>query len=506
MRYILVLMAVIFLAAHPVMADKGPIVWQDNVKLTQESQKAIIMHNGSEEVLILGTEMKADRDAQALEFIPFPSEPVVSLAVGDPFAAISRLITQKGLAFFRSSDFAVKKGHGGAAADVQAVEIRMSRKIGLHDVTTVKINNVAEFKGWCEKFFRDKAVKADDEQLSRVWENARDYTQRGYVYFVFDIVDISRETKFTEPLQYRFASPNIYYPLKTSNLIGGRGSVEVIFLLPGSIMNDLWQDAHRMFDRSSGAAIDLSSSSKVYRRELQPVCPVKDFFGVKSKIYLQVLKYKGSYAFKDDFTYDPAKLKPYGYRFESSKWHGEKEFTPEFTPDEIRDLKEFFCPKSGDPQYIFPIHDYRLECYNFIPSEEYEIYAEVFKNAPSGIPRRCVTLEKMTSRKELKGGKLKLDTALVKDFNDKNRVSHPLENGFPDGEPFIKIADKTGPQLPGTTGKTCVSRVGFNPGRSIALVYVDHIAGPRSGAAYYMVFKKKQNTWVLDGSVMEAMY
>ena len=63
-------------------ADKGPILWHEGVEVSQESQKAIILHNAVEEVLILGTEMKANKKIEILEFIPFPSEPTVSLATG----------------------------------------------------------------------------------------------------------------------------------------------------------------------------------------------------------------------------------------------------------------------------------------------------------------------------------------------------------------------------------------------------------------------------------------
>jgi len=58
--------------------------------------------------------------------------------------------------------------------------------------------------------------------------------------------------------------------LKTSNLIGGTGAVELIFLLPGSIMDDVWQNTQKTFDTARQPVIELSSSSKIYRRELRP--------------------------------------------------------------------------------------------------------------------------------------------------------------------------------------------------------------------------------------------
>jgi len=48
--------------------------------------------------------------------------------------------------------------------------------------------------------------------------------------------------------------------------------------------------------------------------------------------------------------------------------------------------------------------------------------------------------------------------------------------------------------------------VGFDKNRSTALVYVDHIAGPRAGAAYYVTLQKKDGEWVVTNSVIEAIY
>ena len=507
MKRIFLLTAFILLLVHPVLADKGPVIWQDDVNLSQDSQKAIIAHNGSEEIMILGTEMKASREVEVLEFIPFPSEPAVQAAGGDPFEAISALIAQKGLVFFRSGGFTAKGGQDGEGA-VSPVEIRFSRKIGLHDVTVVRIHDVAEFRNWCEKFFKEKGIQADHDRLSRVYDNARDYTRRGYTYFVFDRVKVSGETRFVEPLLYSFKSGRIYYPLKTSNLIGGNGAVELVLLLPGSFMDDVWQNMRGLFDLSKRPGIELSSSSKIYRRELQPAGILEGFFAPGSKIYMQVLRYKGAYSFKDDLSYDIGRLKPYAYRFESTRWHGQnKEFTPAFTREEVRDLREFFCPKSGDPAYVFAMLDYNLDCWSFIPNEEYEVYAAIFRNPPSGIPRRDVVLGRMTIKNEVKGPKITFDRELVKDFNEKNRVSLPLENAFPDdSRPLVTLEGDTSRNVLPGTGKTYVSRVGFDKKRTRALVYVDHAAGPRLGMSCYITLGKKNGAWEVADSIMAAVH
>lgn len=111
MKSILFMLVFLFVV-DPAGADRGPVLWHENVRLIQESQKAIILHNGTEEVLILGTELKASAEIDLLEFIPLPSEPEVGLAKGDPFEAASRLIARRGLVFL-SGDLAAKSGPGG---------------------------------------------------------------------------------------------------------------------------------------------------------------------------------------------------------------------------------------------------------------------------------------------------------------------------------------------------------------------------------------------------------
>ncbi|OPY00938.1 MAG: hypothetical protein A4E61_01823 [Syntrophorhabdus sp. PtaB.Bin184] len=505
MKNILFILSFVLVLVSSAGADRGPVMWHENVSLSQESQKVIILHNGAEEVLILGTELTASAEIDLLEFIPLPSEPEVGLARGNPFEAASRLMRGKGLVFL-AGNLATKGGPGGAST--VPVEIRFAEKMGIHDVTVVKINDIEGFSRWLEDFFRKKGIEADMTRFSRVFDTARDYMGRGYSHFVFDVVRVAGRTRFAEPLIYRFRTGSIYYPLKTSNLIGGEGAVEMILVLPGSVTDGLWQGASRIFDMGAGAAIELSSSSKLDRADVQALYPDGAFFGPRSRIYMQMLRYRGPYRFKDDFTYDVANLTPYAYRFDNNVWPGAaKEFTPPFTAEERRDLREFFCPKSGDPQYIFQVTDYRLDCWSFIPGEEYDVYAALFHGRLSGIPSGRVELEKNTTPKQLQGNKIKVDRYLAADFNSKNKVSLTLENAFPDDGPSkIRIRGDKRDAIARAQGRTFVSRVGFTRDGTRALVHVDHIAGPRSGAAYYVILTKKGGMWEITDSFLEAVH
>ncbi|MDW7973018.1 MAG: hypothetical protein RMI01_07430 [Thermodesulfovibrio sp.] len=303
---------VIFFYPTLILADKGRLWWDMDAQISEDSQKAIIFHNFKEEVLILGVEFKASKEIGVLEFIPFPSEPVASLAKGNPFEEINRLLRKKRIEF----EVPIVKG----GTQPEPVEIRLSQKIGLHDVTVIKINDINGFNKWVIDFLDKKGIKKIDlKALKNFSDIAEDYIKRGFQYFVFDYVEVKNALRFIEPLIYRFKTDTLYYPLKTSNIIGGVGSVELVLILPGTlgINQKELTEIIRIFPESRRP--ELSSSSKVYLNELKPIYEkVEELFTEKSKIYLQMLRYRGKYDFRDDINIDISKIAPYARDIE--KW------------------------------------------------------------------------------------------------------------------------------------------------------------------------------------------
>ncbi|MBM3120345.1 MAG: hypothetical protein FJ006_12530 [Chloroflexi bacterium] len=123
--------------------------------MSEEFQKAIILHNHDEEVLILGTDLKADKKTGLIRFIPFPTEPKVGLAHPDVFEIASQLIKKHGLKFLSKS----KSGTTSA----QAVELRLHQKLGSHDITVIKVNDSSHFREWVNDFFQKKGLPQREE-------------------------------------------------------------------------------------------------------------------------------------------------------------------------------------------------------------------------------------------------------------------------------------------------------------------------------------------------------
>ncbi|WP_353683658.1 hypothetical protein V4D30_07185 [Thermodesulfovibrio sp. 3907-1M] len=322
----------LILSPSLLFADKGHF-WWDDASLSEDSQKAIIFHNKEEEVLILGTELKADKETGVLEFIPFPSEPAVSLAKGNPFEAINKLLRIKRIEF----EGPITKGGAGT----EPVEIRLSQKIGLHDVTVIKINDINGFNNWVIDFLDKKGIKKIElKALKNFSAIAEDYIKRGIQYFVFDYVEVKKTPRFIEPLIYRFKTDKLYYPLKTSNIIGGFGRIELVLILPGSLGINENERIKIIEAFPEKRRPELSTTSKVYLKELKPIYEKADeIFTEKSKIYLQMLRYEGAYKFRDDLNIDISNIAPYARKVERG-WGYEPNFLDDFTLDELNDYFE----------------------------------------------------------------------------------------------------------------------------------------------------------------------
>jgi hypothetical protein len=88
------------LVASDASADMGSVyVIEEGVRVSEDAQKAVILHNMQEEVLILGTELTANQITPIIRFIPFPSEPNVQLAPEGVFKRISAIVTKYGLQY-----------------------------------------------------------------------------------------------------------------------------------------------------------------------------------------------------------------------------------------------------------------------------------------------------------------------------------------------------------------------------------------------------------------------
>jgi hypothetical protein len=333
-------MAALLSVVQNASADMGQIHASD-AAIREDSQKAIILHNGTEEVLILGTDLKGDRKTGILRFIPFPSEPRIMKAPDATFDILAEIMKKHRLQFLMAS-----KGGGPEGAPV---ELLLHEKLGSHDMTLIKVNDAVQFREWANTYFKRKGLptKAKYATAEAIVD---DYVKRGIPYFVIDYVEVTEQTRFIEPVAYRFASKSLYYPLKTSNSFGGKGAIELVLLLPGT----LCEPSLGAYDTCLGLPafnqhVQVSTSAAVPVDDLAGIYPEAEAFFAGHQVFMQMVSYWGDYSFEEDVFEDPGKAIPSAYGYAE-----EQPGNPWLLPLEqiVRDLEQrsHDAPARQDPR------------------------------------------------------------------------------------------------------------------------------------------------------------
>lgn len=208
-------------ALAPVLADRGMVALAD-VSVYGPGQKAIVAWNGYEEVLILSTDVYAEERTTILEVLPLPSEPdMVEEADRVSFDKVQELLGQK-MAF------------GGTRGKDSGLVVVFHEKIGAHDITIVKVESSEEFEDWANLFLEERRISGRVES-SKLAYYVETYIERGFPYFVMDVVDISPEPRSIEPIVYRFRSPSLYFPLRISAMASGSVDIALFAIADGPI-------------------------------------------------------------------------------------------------------------------------------------------------------------------------------------------------------------------------------------------------------------------------------
>ncbi len=297
------------LLAPSAFADMGRVYFSaQGVKVSESAQKAIILHNNLEEVLILGTELSANQKTPIIRFIPFPSEPQVSLAPKGVFDRLAAIIAKYKLEYVIAHH---TKG-GRDSASSTGVEVRLNAKLGAHDLTIFKVRDAAAFRFWVNNYFHRKGLpraKAYPKEEAIV----ADYVARGIDFFVLDVVELPNAKQYIYPVVYRFESKSLYYPLKTSNTFGGKGEIELFIVSPATLCipgSNIFLDESDMAVGPQGNAagsclnqqFKASTSAKLVPEEhdLQAIYPDAETFFGNQPVFIQSMRYFGVYEFKDD--------------------------------------------------------------------------------------------------------------------------------------------------------------------------------------------------------------
>jgi hypothetical protein len=208
-------------------ADRGAFPFRPGIRIYEPKQRSLLAWNGEEEIMLLTTDLHASERTEVLEVLPLPAEPKVKKGSLETFQQLMRLIAKKleTPPFSRS-----RRGNTRSLSPVApAGEVTFHEQIGAHNISVVKALNSLGFIAWVEEYLR-KAGIAQPDLPPTLEALIGDYIRRGMIWFVFDAITLENTPRTNEPIQYRFRTPYLYYPLVISSLAEGKTEIELFVL------------------------------------------------------------------------------------------------------------------------------------------------------------------------------------------------------------------------------------------------------------------------------------
>jgi len=223
------LVPLLLFCASSLFADGGLISLKRGVQMFKPNQRAMIAWNGSEQILLLSTDMRASETAQVLEVVPLPSEPKVKKGDVETFRKATALINSK----IRKPGVARAGGRrgGGAAGGRPAGEVTFHKKIGAHDISVAHVLSTEGFISWVEKYL--ESLRIENPVIPPATKKIVDeYLSEKFTWFVFDVISLDEVLSTGEAVQYRFRTRFLYYPMKITQTVAGATTVDLLVLSP----------------------------------------------------------------------------------------------------------------------------------------------------------------------------------------------------------------------------------------------------------------------------------
>jgi hypothetical protein len=233
-KVVLFLIPLLLLCVPLVLADGGLISLKRGVQMFKPNQRAMIAWNGSEEILLLSTDMKASEATGVLEVVPLPSEPKVKKGDVETFRKATDLINRK-IRRPVMSRAGARGGRAGGGAR-PAGEVTFHKKIGAHDISVAHVLSTNGFIAWVEEYLRSLHVQNPgiSPEMKKVVD---EYLSGNFTWFVFDVISLDEVLSSGEAVQYRFKTKFLYYPMKVTQTVEGATTVDLLVLTPRLLDN-----------------------------------------------------------------------------------------------------------------------------------------------------------------------------------------------------------------------------------------------------------------------------
>jgi hypothetical protein len=224
MKYVIIILT--FCAVPSALADRGLIPFNPDVEIFEPNQRALIAWDGAEEILLLSTDLSASESTMVLEVLPLYSEPEVKKGDMMSFVEAIGLINRK-----LNAAPAMRNGKLAKMPPESAGEITFHKRIGAHDISIARLVHAQGFVDWVKSYLLSIGIEREiiTKEMTELIET---YIADDFVWFVFDVVSLGRERVTNEPIQYRFKTKHLYYPLRITKTGTGTTSIELIILTP----------------------------------------------------------------------------------------------------------------------------------------------------------------------------------------------------------------------------------------------------------------------------------
>ena len=203
----------------------GSIPFDHSATISEPKQDAIIAWNGKEELLYLQTTLSSSKDTKVLEMMPLPSRPSVEACAPGLFKRCGFLLPKPPEAVAAAGG---DDPFGGSVDSAGAAEEVERKLIGAHDLRIVELHDAKAFSDWVAKeFSTGKGGLTVPEPMLTV---INDYAKDGFKWYLFDIVDLSQQEAKKTPLKIRFATEQLYYPMRNTRVQKGGTTVSLSIL------------------------------------------------------------------------------------------------------------------------------------------------------------------------------------------------------------------------------------------------------------------------------------
>ena len=230
------LLFVFLISCHRVWADRGGFSPVRGERVSESGQKAVIAWNGTDEILMLSTDVSSSHESEVVELMPLPSNPTISKGEKQSFLKVQELVnTYLAVASPRWTWKRSPAQGGSPSAQSPKITITFQEAIGVHYLTVVKAEEASDLIQWLENFLETKGYTK--ELPSNLEELFSYYIQNKMNFFVIDVIETNSTVKTVDPLVYEFRSSKLYYPLRISSLFSGDTDIS-LFTITSNELND----------------------------------------------------------------------------------------------------------------------------------------------------------------------------------------------------------------------------------------------------------------------------